>query len=535
MVCGDVSQNLIITGFMGSGKSSVGREVARRLRRPFVDMDDAIEGREGATIAEIFARRGEAYFRKVEKDLCRELAARRGLVIATGGGTLASVENRRLMEQEGWLICLLADIEELLERLPDDGSRPLIAGERRMDMGTLLAQRRQSYASITLQIDTTGLAIAQVADLIVALIEDKPDVRDAPVFDPLRVRTPTGSYPILLGRGLLSHVGLLLRQRGVEGSVALVTSEKVAALYSPAVMASLKRAGFRTCLFTIPDGERYKSLETAQFLYRRFLEVGMDRSSTVLALGGGVITDLAGFVAATYMRGLALVTLPTTLLAVVDASVGGKVGVDLPQGKNLVGAFKQPACIVADLYALSTLPQEELCNGYAEMIKAAVIGSRALFERLELDGGAEPAHYVREAMEVKIALVEEDPYEGGARAKLNLGHTFGHALEKLSGFTLAHGQAVSIGLAMAARLANNLGLCNAELERRIVACLARFDLPTDYRTYEPMAIWDAMADDKKRKGHKLRFVLPRRLGHVSVTDEISKEAVMRVLEEKRQA
>lgn len=535
MVRGNGAENLVITGFMGSGKSSVGREVARRLGRPFVDMDQVIEEREGATIAEIFARRGETYFREMEKGLCHELAASRGLVIATGGGTLVAVENRNVMEEKDWVICLQADLEELLERVPDDGSRPLLEGDRRREIGTLLAERRQAYAPIAIHIDTTGLAVAEIADLIVALVEDKLDPTDTPRFDQLLVRTPTGPYQVLLGHRLLPHVGSLLAQRGVAGSVALVTSETVGPLYGPVVMAGLEQAGFRTCLFTVPDGERHKNPETALSLYRRFLDVGIDRSSTVLALGGGVITDLVGFVAATYMRGLALVMLPTTLLAVVDASIGGKVGVDLPQGKNLVGVFKQPTCVVADLDTLNTLPPEELRNGYVEMIKAAIIGSPGLFERLE--GGVEPAisRCVKEAMEVKIALVQEDPCEGGARAKLNLGHTFGHALEKVSGFSLPHGRAVSIGLAMAGRLANNLDLCSAELERRIVACLERFDLPTGYRTYEPLDIWRAMGDDKKRRSHKLRFVLPRQLGQVSVTDEVSNEAILRVLEEKRLA
>lgn len=531
MASGADAKNVVITGFMGSGKSSVGREVAQRLGRPFVDMDALIEEREGAPIPEIFTQRGEAYFRKVEKDLCRELAAKRGLVIATGGGTLLPIENRRLMEKRGWVICLAADIKELLERIPKDGSRPLLKGDYGAE--AILAERCQAYAQIAIQIDTTGLTIAQVAELIVALVEAQPDLEGSPRFDQLSVQTPTGPYPILLGHGLLPHLGSLLAERGVEGSVAVVTNEMIGPLYSPVVITSLKRAGFRSSLFTVPDGERYKTLETARSLYGRFLGAGVDRTSIVLALGGGVITDLAGFVAASYMRGLPPVMVPTTLLAMVDASIGGKVGVDLPQGKNLIGAFKQPVCIIADLDTLNTLPQEEWHNGHVEIIKAAIIGSPALFEHLERGGFGEIDGCVKEAMEVKVAIVEEDPYEGGPRAKLNLGHTFGHALEVVSGFTLPHGQAVSIGLAMAARLACNLGLCSPELERRIVACLERFDLPTGYRTYDPLTIWGAMSADKKRRSQKLRFVLPRQLGQVSVTDKVSKEAILRVLEEKR--
>lgn len=533
MAPGADAKNVVITGFMGSGKSSVGREVAQRLGRPFVDMDALIEEREGAPIPEIFARRGEPYFRKLETNLCRELATKRGLVIATGGGTLLSIENRRLMEERGWVICLAADLEELLARIPKDASRPLLKGDYRAEVESLLTTRLPTYAEIAVQIDTTGLTTARVAELIMALVEGRPDLEESPRFDQLSVQTPTGPYPILLGRGLLPHVGSLLAERGVEGSVAIITNEVVGPLYSPVVITSLKRAGFRSSLFTVPDGERYKTLQTARSLCGRFLGAGVDRNSIVLALGGGVITDLAGFVAGTYMRGLPLIMVPTTLLAIVDASIGGKVGVDLPQGKNLIGVFKQPTSIIADLDTLNTLPQGELCNGYVEIIKAAIIGSPALFEHLERGGGAEIDRCVREAMKVKVAIVEEDPYERGPRAKLNLGHTFGHALEVVSGFSLPHGQAVSIGLAMAARLARNLDLCRPELERRIVACLERFELPTGYRTYDPSAIWGAMRADKKRRNQKLRFVLPRQLGHILVTDEVPKEAILGVLDEKR--
>lgn len=533
MASGGDAKNVVITGFMGSGKSSVGREVAQRLGWPFVDMDALIEEREGVPIPDIFAQRGEAYFRKVEKDLCRELAAKRGLVIASGGGTLLPIENRRLMEEGGWVICLAADIEELLERIPEDGSRPLLQGDYRKEVETLLAERHQAYAQIPIQIDTTGLTIAQIARLIVAFVESRLDLEECPRFEQLSVQTPTGSYPILLGRGLLSHVGSLLAERGSKGSVAIVTNEVVGPLYSPGVIASLRQAGFHSSLFTVPDGERHKNLESVRSLCGRFLEAGVDRTSVVLALGGGVITDLAGFVAATYMRGLPLVMVPTTLLAMVDASIGGKVGVDLPQGKNLIGAFKQPVCIIADLHTLDTLPQEELRNGCVEIIKAAIIGSPPLFERLERGRLSEIDHCVKEAMEVKVAVVEEDPYEGGLRAKLNLGHTFGHALEQVSDFTLPHGQGVSIGLAMAARLACNLGLCSPTLEGRIVACLERYDLPTGYGAYNPSAIWRAMGADKKRRSQKLRFVLPRQLGQVIVTDEVPQEAILQVLEEKR--
>ena len=253
----------------------------------------------------------------------------------------------------------------------------------------------------------------------------------------------------------------------------------------------------------------------------------------MLALGGGVIGDMAGFAAATYMRGVPLVQLPTTLLAMVDASVGGKVAVDHPRGKNLIGAFKQPELVVIDPLALATLDEAEMQSGWAEVIKAGVIGSPSLFEHLEEAGDEPSLSVIADAIRVKVTIVEEDPYEKGRRAVLNLGHTFGHALEVLSGFTLRHGEAVSIGMVAAIRTAVALGLCDEMVEERLVALLQRFGLPTRYAGYEPREVWKAMATDKKKRGKKLRFVLPRAIGQVVVTDQTPQAVVLEVLERLR--
>jgi 3-dehydroquinate synthase len=250
-------------------------------------------------------------------------------------------------------------------------------------------------------------------------------------------------------------------------------------------------------------------------------------------LGGGVIGDMAGFAAASYMRGVPLVQLPTTLLAMVDASIGGKVAVDHPKGKNLIGAFKQPEMVLIDPVALATLDEAEMRCGWAEVIKAGVIGSPSLFERLE-EGGDEPlSSIIAKAVRVKVAIVEEDSYERGQRAVLNLGHTFGHALEVLSGFAFRHGEAVGIGMVAATRTAIVLGLCDETVEGRLAVLLQRFGLPTRYEGHEPEEIWEAMATDKKRRGKKLRFVLPKAIGQVMVTDQVPKAVVLEVLEKLR--
>jgi shikimate kinase / 3-dehydroquinate synthase len=228
------------------------------------------------------------------------------------------------------------------------------------------------------------------------------------------------------------------------------------------------------------------------------------------------------------------VQVPTTLLAMVDSSVGGKVGVDLPQGKNLVGAFKEPALVVADVETLATLPPAELANGLAEAVKTGIIGDPLLFRQIEEHGPAPLPWIVRRAVAVKAAVVEADPYERGVRATLNLGHTFGHALELLSGYALAHGAAVAVGLVASARLAARLDQADPELAPRVAAVLGRLGLPTAYRGHRPAEIWAAMGTDKKRRGGRLRFVLPRAVGEVVVSDAVPREDVLAVLETMRE-
>jgi 3-dehydroquinate synthase len=522
--------NVVITGFMGTGKSKVGLEVARRLGWEFVDMDALIEERVGMTIPEIFAQQGEGFFRQQERQLCQELAKRRGLVIATGGGALIPEENRQALGTNGLLVCLTCDVEEIAQRLTQAEDRPLLdvdVADRRERIETLLAERRESYSRIPHQIDTTGLPVEEVVGMVIELLKSEA------VAERIAVQTPTGSYEIHLGEGLLARVGELAWEQGLRGKVALVTNPTVGDLYASPVAESLRKADLEPVICQSPDGEAHKTLDTVRSLYDQFIAGGLDRYGAVLALGGGVIGDVAGFAAATYMRGVPLVQLPTTLLAMVDASIGGKVAVDHPRGKNLIGAFKQPELVVIDPLALVTLDEAEMRSGWAEVIKAGVIGSPSLFKQLE-EGGDEPLLFIiAEAVRVKVAIVEEDPYERGRRAVLNLGHTFGHALEVLSGFTLRHGEAVSIGMVAATRTAVALGLCDETTEGRLAVLLQRFGLPTRYEGYEPVEIWRAMATDKKRRGKKLRFVLPRAIGQVVVTDQVPQAVVLEVLERLR--
>jgi shikimate kinase/3-dehydroquinate synthase len=532
-MCPGALPNLTITGFMGTGKTSVGRAVAQRLGRSFVDMDGEIEARAGKPIPCIFAEDGEATFRRMEAALCEELGGRKskgGRVIATGGGALVDPSNRAAMMASGPVVCLTCETDEIPARLSayDRADRPLLhVADPRAEIGRLLAERREAYEAIPWQIDTSGLSIEDVVERVLQLV----DVVTLPV------RYLGGEYPIHIGCGLLSHLGGALRAAGVpeRSRVAVVCNPVVSPLYGAQVHATLQAARFLPVACPVPDGEQHKTLDTVAALYDRFLAGGLGRGDTVLSLGGGVTGDIAGLAAATYLRGVRFVQVPTTLLAMVDASVGGKTGVDLPQGKNLVGAFKQPVLVVVDPSVLATLPPEEVRSGVAETIKHGVIGAPDLFEELEAAAGNLPLWWeegvslITRALQVKIDVVEEDPLEEGRRAALNLGHTIGHGLEKLSGFSLRHGEAVGIGMIAAAHIAGMLGCAESVLAARLTTILAAWGLPVRCPPFDIDAIWAVMAYDKKRRGWVLRWVLPYDVGHVEITDDVPFEVVRTVL------
>ena len=343
----------------------------------------------------------------------------------------------------------------------------------------------------------------------------------------------TQGYDVIVGPGALARLGDWLAERGLTpaGRTVVVSDEVVGSLYGAQVTAALGDVP----LVEIPAGEQHKTLGTVRMLYQRFLAAGLDRSGLVVALGGGVVGDVAGFAAATFMRGLPLVQCPTTLLAMVDAAIGGKVGVDLPQGKNLAGAFHPPCLVVADTETLRTLPEEEFRAGLAEVVKHGLIGDPGLLTWLEeaLAQGEDLRDtaplWLPRAVAVKIAVVEEDPYEQGRRAVLNLGHTFAHAFEVLSGYALRHGEAVAMGLVCAARLSVDLGLAESSLVPRLTALLAGLGLPTAPPSFPPEAVWEAMAADKKHRGGQRRFVLIREPGDVLVVPDVPQEAVLRSL------
>jgi len=399
----------------------------------------------------------------------------------------------------------------------------LNGGDPATRMAELMAERAEIYAAIPRQVDTTDRAVAQIVEQIVSIYHRDAGERLMPV------RHDAGSYDIIYRDGLLAGAGELLMQRGLRRQVAIVTNTVVGPLWARGLVHSLEQSGFSPCVIEIADGEAAKTLATVSGIYDQLAGAGLERGDAILALGGGVVGDIAGFVAATYLRGVPFVQAPTTVLAMVDSSVGGKVAVDHARGKNLIGAFKQPALVMADLSTLLTLPPAERRSGLAEVVKHGLIAAPDILEHIEKEATPDMAWLIPRAVEVKIEIVQQDPYEHGRRAELNLGHTFGHALESLSGYRLRHGEAVSIGMVAAGRVSARLGLCPRDLPARVESILQRVGLPARHAGYLPETIWAAMASDKKRKGGRLRFVLPVQAGQMLVTDDVPQALVLEIL------
>jgi shikimate kinase/3-dehydroquinate synthase len=546
---------IVLTGFMGTGKTRTGRALAEMLGADFADTDELIAAREGMTVEEIFARRGEPEFRRLEGGICRELAKRRGLVMATGGGTLLDEGNRAVLAGAGTVILLEASPEVILARVGEGRERPLLRDaqgpvERLARIVALLAERAPAYGRIALRVDTSAVDPRTAAARIAVLLDlprHEIAIHGGGAHRDIVAGDDRGTEPvsrIVIGRGGLSGLGARLVAHGLGPRVFLFVASGLREIFLGQVTRSLEQAGLSWEVLAVEDGDAHKNLEQAAALIDRLAELGADRHATAVTVGGGVTGDLAGFVASIYMRGMPLVHAPTTLLAQVDASIGGKVAVNHPRAKNLIGSFHLPRLVVSDPSALRTLPRREIASGMAEVVKTAVLGSADLFSFLQdrLDDGPETAlrdaalleRCVAECAAVKAAVVERDPFEAGERRVLNLGHTAGHALEAVGGYeTVSHGEAVSMGLVIATRIAAERSLVSADLLRRVRRMLRRCGLPVAAPQVPREAFIASLSLDKKKRAGRLHFVLPAGLGVCQVVDDVTPDEVWGALEVER--
>lgn len=358
-------------------------------------------------------------------------------------------------------------------------------------------------------------------------------------MDVVNVNLGKRSYDIEIGTPL-EQIGSQLTAFGFARKIGLVTNPTIGNLHGLRIIEGLKSAGYQVVSIEVPDGEEYKTLDWANHIYTALLTNGFDRKCALVALGGGVIGDLTGFAAATFMRGISFIQVPTTLLAMVDSSVGGKTGVNHSMGKNMIGAFYQPKKVCIDLSTLLTLPKQEFISGMAEVVKYGVIRDPELFEYLEknrdnildLETGA-VGHIVTRSCQIKADVVGQDETEQGVRAILNYGHTIGHAIETAENYTRRHGEAVAIGMVCAARLSFRLGLCDKSVPDRIEQMLKAYGLPTDFSILARKPLTEELLEtikiDKKAEGGKVRFILPTRIGEVIISKEWSERALREVL------
>ena len=509
-----------IYGPPGSGKTTIGRKLAGNLELPFTDLDEVIENQAEMAIHEIFLQEGEAGFRKRERAALSEVLTQGYGVVALGGGALLNAENRSLVEKNGLVVCLRASLETLFGRLQAAQTiRPLLSVQRQTPGGknhdglydrlqVLMEARDAHYDSFSLQLETSDFS----PDLIVMATQR--------LFGAFRVSGMGPRYDVRVISNGLKYLGTLMKDRNLGGPVALVSDENVGGYYAQQVKQVLEMAGFDTKTIIIPAGEEFKTIQTVEELWSEFLRAGIERGSTVVALGGGVVSDLVGFATATYLRGVPWMVVPTSLLAMVDASLGGKTGADLPQGKNLVGAFYPPKLVLADSATLNTLPDDELRSGMAEVVKAGIIGDARLYSICKSGWETIQANWedvIRRAMAVKIEVIQDDPFEKGRRASLNLGHTIGHAVEKVSAYRIRHGEAVAIGMVAEARLGEAVGVTGVGLADEIASVLHNLNLPTKLPDYlDRQNLLNVMRVDKKKSAGQVRFAFPVRIGEVRI-------------------
>ncbi|HEY8194353.1 MAG TPA: 3-dehydroquinate synthase [Hyphomicrobium sp.] len=530
-------RSIVLVGLMGCGKSSIGKRLALKLGLPFIDADDEIERAAAKTINDIFNDHGEAHFRDGERRVIARLLSNGPQVLATGGGAYMHPETRQRVRENGISIWLHADLPVLMRRVMKRDTRPLLReGNPEATMRKLIEARYPIYAEADMTVESRDephdLAVSEIVNRLAAV-----PVTPAQAPSPSRsVRVELGerAYDVLIASGLLGDTGALIKSRLGAVKCGIVTDENVARHHLATLEESLKSEGLFAGSIIMKPGEATKSFRDLTTLSERLLELGLERGDLVLPFGGGVIGDLAGFAAGILRRGIRFVQIPTSLLAQVDSSVGGKTGINTPLGKNLIGVFHQPSLVIADTAVLTTLPPREMRAGYAEVAKYGLLGDAKFFTWLEANwqgvfGNNGPAltKAIETSVAAKAAIVARDEMETGDRALLNLGHTFGHALEAWTGYSdrLLHGEGVAIGMCMAFRMSEELGICRHGQADRVSAHLKAVGLPTKISDIPQTGanageLQRLMGQDKKMRGGKLAFILVRDIGDAFVSRDV---------------
>lgn len=504
--------NIYLIGFMGSGKSAVGSVVARKLNRRFVDMDAVLERQFRMPIGSVFAERGEAVFRDAETKLLKRLSRREKIVVATGGGVPERSENRAIMRSSGKMVHLAAELESCAQRLDPEGrsSRPLWRDEK--SLRELFDRRKKLYADNDCAVSVDGGTPDELAEAVISGVLGEQG---------FVARLGDAECPVVA-----SWQAPTVLQELVGGRRTVILSDRtVAGKHLDRFLGVIDHPH----VILLPAGERTKTLRNARRVYEELLGHRFDRDALLVALGGGVMTDLGAFVASTYKRGMDFVLVSTSLLGIVDASVGGKTAVNLGDAKNVVGTFSTPISVILDLTALRTLSRKHVCEGLVEAYKTGLIGAPELADLIEreasaLIAGDQPllAEVGVMSARTKADVVSRDFKESGLRRILNFGHTFGHAVEGYHRFKVSHGQSVGLGMVVAAGLSEARSLIPAEVAERIVSTVKRISpYPVECPPIE--AAWEIMLHDKKIRGGRMVFVLLEGVGRPICVDDVSRE------------
>lgn len=511
--------HLFLVGPPGVGKSAVAPLLARALGGASLDLDEAIERLAGKSCKAILEQDGGRRFHDLEREALTRLAPTAALiVVATGGRTPVDPANRSFMRSRGLVIGLRGSVATVARGIAATMAKRAAGAPPRERARAVLRERSAAYADTDAAFAVDGATPGEIALAIaVWLVAGRG----------LRVDVPTARpYPVLIRAGVLGRAGAHLRDLGWTGPVALVCDATSARLHAPAALASLRAAGIAAATVRVGTGESAKSVRSLERLWEGLALARIGRDGGVVALGGGSTGDLAGFAAATYLRGIRVAHIPTTLLAMVDSAIGGKTGIDLRAGKNLAGAFHQPDAVLGDPAILATLPARQRSSGLAEIVKCAYLADRASVSQLERSmdalraGDLGPtAAAVLLAVGVKAAVVGRDERESGLRELLNFGHTFGHAYETATAYRVAHGEAVAVGMVFAAALAERLGLASGSLRRDLTHLLRRAGLPVAARI--PKATWGLLARDKKARAGRVRWILPRGVGRFTFVTDVA--------------
>lgn len=540
---------IVITGATGVGKTTTGEALARLLNWTFLDLDELVTDGAAMSAADIFATEGEEGWRRRESDALARALLLDAAVIATGAGAFERLTNRDMITDAGaWTIALLAEPQVAFDRIVAAASaagrsagesRPMLAvGDPLVQIRALHERRAPMYALANDQIDANGAREHVVARALAGFVLSGRMPAGETITQVRQIPLGVG-YDAVTGWGALACLPTRLKSLGLPPRLGVITDSSVGALYGDPLVRLLRSEGFDPAMFTVPAGEASKSRANLDAIHDWLAERRTERGEALLALGGGVVGDLAGFAAATWLRGVPLIQLPTSLLAQVDASIGGKVAIDHPLGKNLIGSFYQPRLVIADTATLLTLPERSCVEGWAEVIKHGIALDADAFAMVERDAehllAMKPASItsaVAGSVAIKAGVVAEDEREreGGRRGLLNFGHTLGHAIETVTGYSAwLHGEAVSAGMVFAARLGVRLGVTPPEVASRLEALLIRFGLPTRLSGLRADDLLRAAMWDKKARGGRVRWVLVTGLGASILADSAPEDALRATL------